>query len=133
MRADQATADAIEALVAETYRRMSTPGADPGELFDHPDMTAAGSGQDELMSGPEVVGQVARAIAGWGFTWTPEETTVWREGDVAWAQVLGHVVTRRDGVEETVPYRTTGVFALDGTAWRWRYWGGAEPQAEPRV
>lgn len=53
---------------------------------------------------------------------------------MAWAQVLGHVVTRRDGVEEHVPYWTTGVFARepDG-AWAWRYWGGSEPQAAARV
>lgn len=133
MRADQQTAAAIERLIAETYRRMSTPGADPGELFAHPDMAVAGSGQGELMYGPEVVGQVSRAIAGWGFTWTPEATRVWQEGDVAWAQILGHVVTRRDGAEEQVPYWTTAVFVHDGTAWQWRYWGGAEPQAEPKV
>ncbi len=133
MRADEDTVAAIEGLVAETYRRMSTPGADPGELFAHPDMTVAGSGQDELMYGPEVVGQVSRAIAGWGFRWASDETRIWQEGNVAWAQILGHVITRRDGVEESVPYWTTGVFVHDGTTWQWRYWGGAEPQAEPRV
>ena len=134
MLADEETRTEIDALVRETYRRMSTPGADPGELFAHPDMTVAGSGQGELMYGPEVVGQISRGIAGWGFTWTAEEVRVWREGDVAWAQVLGVVVTRRDGAEESVPYWTTGVFARDESAgWRWRYWGGAEPQAEPKV
>jgi SnoaL-like domain len=89
--------------------------------------------QGELMYGPEVVGNVAQTIAGWGFTWTPEDVRVWREGDVAWAQVLGVVVTRRDGIEAIVPYWTTGVFAREESGWRWRYWGGAEPQAEPRV
>ncbi len=133
MRADEQTSAEIGSLVRETYRRMSTPGADPGELFAHPDMTVAGSGQGELMYGPEVVGQVSRAIAGWGFTWTPEETRVWQEGNVAWAQILGHVVTRRDGVDETVPYWTTGVFVQEGGEWQWRYWGGAEPQATSRV
>ena len=133
MRADDQTAADIEALVAETYRRMSTPGADPGELFGHPEIAVAGSGQGELMYGPDVVGDVSRAIAGLGFTWTVEETRVWREGNVAWAQILGHVVTRRDGVEEKVPYWTTGVFVHDAAGWQWRYWGGAEPQAEPRV
>ena len=133
MRADDETYEAIESLVAETYRRMSSPGADPGELFAHSDMTVAGSGQGELMYGPEVVGQVSRAIADWGFTWTPEATRVWQEGNVAWAQILGHVVTRRDGREERVPYWTTGVFVHDGASWQWRDWGGAEPQTEPRV
>ncbi len=133
MDADTETSTQIEALIRETYRRMSMPGADPGELFAHDDMAVAGSGQGELMYGPEVVGQAARAIASWGFTWTPEQIRVWREGDVAWAQIVGHVVTRRDDVEAIVPYSTTGVFARDATGWQWRYWGGAEPQAEPRV
>ena len=133
MQADEPTVAAIEALVRETYRRMSTPGADPGALFSHPDMTVAGSGQGELMYGPEVVGEVSRAIAAWGFAWTPTEIRVWRDGDVAWAQILGHVVTRRDGIDEAVPYSTTGVFVHDATGWGWRYWGGAEPQAEPKV
>jgi hypothetical protein len=133
MLADEVTRNEIEALVRETYRRMSTPGADPGELFAHPDMTAAGSGQGELMYGPDVVGGVARAIAGWGFTWTPDEIRVWREGNVAWAQILGQVLTRRDAVEESVPYWATAVFVHDGLAWQWRYWGGSEPQATPRV
>jgi hypothetical protein len=133
MIADTETSSAIEALIRETYRRMSTPGADPGELFAHEDIAAAGSGQGELMYGPDVVGQASRAIASWGFTWTPEHVRVWREGDVAWAQILGHVVTRRDGADDVVPYWATGVFARDGGVWQWRYWGGAEPQAAPRV
>ena len=133
MQADEQTVMAIEALIRETYRRMSTPGADPGELFSHEDMAATGSGQGELMDGPAVLGQISRAIASWGFTWSPETIRVWREGEVAWARILGHVVTRRDGVEDLVPYVTTGVFAHDGAGWHWRYWGGSEPQAEPRV
>jgi hypothetical protein len=133
MDADTETSNAIEALIRETYRRMSTRGSDPGELFAHEDMAAAGSGRGELMYGPDVVGQASRAIASWGFTWTPERVRVWRRGDVAWAQILGHVAPRRDGAEETVPYWATGVFARDGSAWHWRYWGGAEPQAAPRV
>ena len=133
VQADEETSIEIEALIRETYRRMSTPGADPGELFAHEDMTVAGSGQGELMDGPDVVGRVSRTIASWGFTWTPEQIRVWREGDVAWAQVLGQVVALRDGVEENVPYWTTGVFVRGSDGWEWRYWGGAEPQAEPRV
>jgi hypothetical protein len=133
MIAEPETCVEIEALIRETYRRMSTPGADPGQLFAHEDITVAGSGQGELMYGPDVVGEVSRAIASLGYTWTPDQVRVWREGEVAWAQILGHVVTRRDGAERTVPYWTTGVFAHDSAGWHWRYWGGAEPQAEPQV
>lgn len=133
MRADEGTTAAIEALVRETYRRMSTPGANPGELFAHPDMTVAGSGQGELMAGPEVVGAVSASIASWGFTWDASAITVWREGNVAWAQILGSVHVVREGNDEVVPYWATGVFAHDADGWAWRYWGGAEPQAEPKV
>jgi len=133
VRADQATTAAIEALVRETYQRLSTPGSNPGELFAHPDMAVAGSGQGELMYGPDVVAAVAANIASWAFTWTPGQVTVWCEGDVAWAQVLGSVLTRRDEIEEQIPYWTTGVFARDPDGWHWRYWGGSEPQSSPRV
>jgi hypothetical protein len=134
MRADEGTTSQIEALVHETYRRMSTAGATPSAVFGHPDVAVAGSGQGELMYGPETVGQVSDHIATWGFDWVAEQMTVWQEGQVAWAQILGHVVTRRDGVEDSVPYWTTGVFARepDGT-WAWRYWGGSEPQEQARV
>ena len=68
-----------------------------------------------------------------GYEWTPDEISVWVRGPFAWAQILGHVTVRRDGTEEVVPYWTTGVFGRDADGWTWRYWGGSEPQAEPRV
>ena len=37
------------------------------------------------------------------------------------------------GGDELVPYWTTGVFGLDGGAWRWLYWGGSEPQESAKV
>ena len=112
---------------------MSTPGSNPGGLFAHPDTTVAGSGQGELAYGPAIVNGMAEAVASWGLTWTPDEVRVWVEGDVAWAQILGSVHVVREGVDELVPYWTTGVFARGAAAWEWRYWGGAEPQAEPKV
>ena len=54
---------------------------------------------------------MADAVSSWGFPWTVENVIVWQEGDVAWAQILGSVRTRRDGVEADVPYWSTGVFA----------------------
>ena len=133
MLADQDTRAAISDLVAETYRRMSTPGSDPGALMSHPDFAVAGSGLGELAYERSDVRAMADAVASWAFTWSVDKVTVWREGDVAWAQILGSVRTRRNGVEDDVPYWTTGVFAHDADSWHWRYWGGAEPQAEPRV
>jgi hypothetical protein len=133
MKAVGQTRDDIVALVRETYRRMSTPGSNPGKLMAHADMAVAGSGLGELAYGPDVVAGMAAAVASWGLTWAPGEITVWQEGDVAWAQVLGTVHVIREDRDEMVPYWTTGVFARDGDGWHWRYWGGAEPQESPRV
>lgn len=133
MRADSRTYDAIVELITETYRRMSTPGSDPAALMSHPDFAVAGSGLGELAYDHESVKGMADVVSSWGFPWTVENVTVWQQGDVAWAQILGSVRTRRDGVESDVPYWNTGVFAREDDAWSWRYWGGAEPQEEPRV
>lgn len=133
MRADAETQHAIAELVTETYRRMSTPGSDPAALFSHPDFAVAGSGLGELAYDPADVRGMADAVSSWAYTWSAETITVWLEGEVAWAQILGTVRTRRDGVESDVPYWTTGVFARVQDAWQWRYWGGAEPQEDPRV
>jgi hypothetical protein len=134
MRADSQTHDAIVELITETYRRMSTPGSDPAALMSHPDFAVAGSGLGELAYDPETVKGMADVVSSWGFPWIVQDVTVWQQGDVAWAQILGSVRTHRDGVESVVPYWNTGVFARgeDG-AWAWRYWGGAEPQEQPRV
>lgn len=133
VRADERTAADITALVKETYRRMSTPGSKPGEMFTHPDIAVAGSTVADLMYGPEVVGPVSAMIADSAFTWTPKQIMVWREGDVAWAQILGSVNARVDGVEKLVPYWTTGVFARDDKGWHWRYWGGSHPHEKAWV
>ena len=133
MKADDLCEAEIVALVHETYARLSTPDSNPGELMAHEDMTVAGSGLGELAYGPEVVGGMAAAVASWGFTWTAETVTVWREGNVAWAQILGFVQVARDDQDECVPYWTTGVFVKDAGDWHWRYWGGSEPQESARV
>jgi hypothetical protein len=133
MRASRETRAAIEALVDETDRRMSTPDSDPAALMSHPDFAVAGSGLGELAYDQEDIRGMADAVSSWGFTWSVEQITVWQEGDVAWAQILGSVRTARNGVEDLVPYWTTGVFGRDADGWRWRYWGGAEPQENPRV
>jgi SnoaL-like domain len=129
------TADerAIRELITDTYTAMS--GREPGtaRFFAHPDISIAGSGQGELVSGPEMAARMAEAVTRLGYRWSPDAVTVWVRDDFAWAQILGTVTVDRDGQHEVVPYWTTGVFGRDDGAWSWRYWGGAEPQAEPRV
>ena len=72
-------------------------------------------------------------IASHGLTWAPEQVKVWSRGDVAWAQILGYVEVTEDGAVARVPYWTTGVFGREADGWQWLYWGGSEPQENPRV
>jgi len=131
--ADDGTRRAIQALVEETYEAMSTPGSDVAGLFGAADIAIAGSGQGELWTGPDEVVGAATVVASWGLRWTPETVTVWRRGDVAWAQILGSVHVVRDAVDEVVPYWTTGVFGYERGRWHWLYWGGSEPQESAKV
>ena len=125
---------AIDALIRDTYAAMSSREPGTARFFAHPDIAIAGSGQGELVRGPEVAAQMAEGVTRLCYRWTPEELTIWVRGDFAWAQILGTVaVPADDGVGELVPYWTTGVFGRDEAGWSWRYWGGAEPQETPRV
>jgi ketosteroid isomerase-like protein len=133
MEADIDTSRAIRALVERTYQAMSTPDGDIAVFFGHDDIAVAGSGQGELFQGPDQVSKVARMIASQGLQWVPEQVKVWGRGEVAWAQILGHVEIVEDGVVQHVPYWTTGVFGWSPDGWQWLYWGGAEPQESPRV
>ena len=112
---------------------MSTPGSNVGEIFGTDDIAIAGSGQGELWSGADEAVAAATVVSSWGFRWTPEKVTVWRGGEVAWAQTLGSVRVVRGGADELVPYWTTGVFGLEDGRWRWLYRGGSEPQESAKV
>jgi len=131
--ADEQTSGAVRALIEQTYAAMSTPGSDVADLFGAADIAIAGSGQGELWTGPEEAVGAASVVASWGLGWSTGDVTIWRKGDVAWAQILGSVRVIRDGIDEVVPYWTTGVFGLEGELWRWLYWGGSEPQESPKV
>jgi hypothetical protein len=133
METDGDTDASIRALIDQAYQAMSTPGDGVAAVFGHELMTVAGSGQGELLYGPEQVISVARMIASHGLTWVPEQVKVWSRGDVAWAQILGYVEVTEDGAVTQVPYWTTGVFGREAHGWQWLYWGGAEPQENPRV
>jgi hypothetical protein len=133
MLAESATHVEILRLIQETYARLSTPDANAAGLMSHPDMTVAGSGLGELAYGPEAVRGMAEGVSSLGYQWEPETVTVWQEGNVAWAQILGSVQVKRNDHEDHVPYWTTAVFVKHSQSWEWRYWGGSEPQASPRV
>ena len=133
MLADEQAGREIRALIDATYEAMSTPGSNVAEIFGAGDIAISGSGQDELWRGPDEVVGAAAVVSSWGFRWVAEQVTVWRRGEVAWAQILGSVRVVREGVDELVPYWTTGVFGLDDGGWRWLYWGGSEPQESAKV
>ena len=133
MLADAQTGREIRALIESTYEAMSTPGSNVAEIFGADEIAIAGSGQGELWTGPDEVVGAATVVSSWGFRWAAEQVTVWRRGEVAWAQILGSVRVVREGIDELVPYWTTGVFGLDEGEWRWLYWGGSEPQESAKV
>lgn len=133
MATDEETRTQVVALIERTYRAMSTPGSPVDRIFNAPEIAITGSGIGEIFNGPAIAVQAAIAVSSWGFAWRAETIEVWRRGDVAWAQILGTVLVTRAGVEELVPYWTTGVFGLAVDGWQWLYWGGAEPQDPARV
>ena len=124
---------AITALIEETYAAMSSGDPGTSRFFAHPDIAIAGSGQGELVVGPDMAARMAAAVTDLGYRWTPDEILIWVRGDFAWARIIGRVTVGQDAAAEEVPYWTTGVFGRDSDGWTWRYWGGSEPQAEPRV
>jgi SnoaL-like protein len=124
---------AIRALIAATYAALSSGEPGSARYFAHADIAIAGSGQGELVNGPQQAALMAEGVTRLGYRWTPDDITIWVRGSFAWARILGHVTVTRDGAEEVVPYWTTGVFGREADGWTWRYWGGSEPQAEPRV
>jgi hypothetical protein len=133
MIADEQTRREIQTLIDDTYDAMSTPGSNVAEIFAAGDIAIAGSGQGELWTGPEDAVAAATVVSSWGFGWSADNVTVWRHGEVAWAQILGSVSVVRDGTSELVPYWTTGVFCLEAGRWSWVYWGGSEPQESAKV
>ena len=126
-------ATAIRTLIADTYAAMSSGEPGTARFFAHPDIGIAGSGLGELVTGPDMAARMADGVTELRYRWTPEEIDVWVRGAFAWARILGNVTVERDGLEDVVPYWTTGVFGREDGEWTWRYWGGSEPQAEPRV
>lgn len=124
---------AVEAIIRDTYSRLSTPGSHFTDLFSDPDLTIVGSGVGELFAGPDIACRAGAGLATAGFEWDPGDVTIWEHGDVAWAQIHGTVTVDNGDGAESVPYFTTAVFARVEGTWRWKYWGGSEPQEQPRV
>ena len=133
MIADAETQTAVQELIQTTYDAMSTPGSDVASLFGSADIAVVGSGQGEIWAGPDEAVGAATVVSSWGLRWTPDRTTIWRRGEIAWAQILGSVHVVREDTDEVVPYITTAVFGLEDGQWHWLYWGGSEPQESAKV
>src|SRR3954451_22980467 len=88
---------AIRDLIDATYAAMSSGESGTDRFFAHPDISIAGSGLGELVSGPEMAARMAEGVTGLGYRWTPDAITVWVRGDFAWAQVLGTVSFDHEG------------------------------------
>ena len=125
--------DTVEEIIRDTYSRLSTPRSQFTDLFCDPDLMIVGSGVDEVFAGPDIACRAGAGLATAGFDWNPGDITVWEHGDVVWAQIHGIVTVDGDDVPDSVPYFTTAVFAKVDGKWRWKYWGGSEPQEQPRV
>lgn len=123
----------IRALITDTYAAMSSGEPGTARFFAHPDIAITGSGLGEVVTGPDMAARMAEGVTRLGYRWTPEDIDVWVRGAFAWARILGTATVDRDGTDEVVPYWMTGVFGLEDGEWTWRYCGGSEPQAEPRV
>ena len=54
--------DAIRALIADTYAAMSSRKPGTARFFAHPDIAIAGSGQGELVAGPEQAARMADGV-----------------------------------------------------------------------
>lgn len=130
MIAEDAIRDEIAGLVRETMHRLSTADPALGQLFAHPDMTIVGSRVGEFYQGQDSVQALAKSATTWGFKWNLDEIIVWREGDLAWAQILLSVERAPDENHAIVPYRIAGVFSRDKAGWKWRHWGGSQPRED---
>lgn len=130
---DPVIRDSLNAFIAQTLKGFSTPGSDVAHLFGDPDIVISGSGLDEYFIGPEAAQEGITGVTSLGTRWEPRIVLSWMRGDIAWAQIRidGHVLEA--GEPAVVPYVATGVFARAGDSWTWLYWGGGEPQTEPRL
>ena len=94
-------------------------------------MSPAKSGADTLTVGYISAGSdtsmLIRGAQMQGISFTHDTLTIWQEGDVAWAQILGKVNTKLGETVVTNDYWTSAVFVRDAKGWHWRYWGGSEP------
>lgn len=133
MIADAATRKSLHGFIAQTLHALSTPDSGVAAYFADPDIVIAGSGLDEYFIGPEKAQAGVRWVTTLGIRWEPKVVLCWMQGGIAWAQIRidGHKMEA--GAPAVVPYVATGIFRRKTDGWTWLYWGGGEPQKEPRL
>jgi SnoaL-like domain len=133
MITDEATRESLNTFIARGLDKLSTPGSDVADTFSDPNIAIAGSGLDEYFMGPDEARSGMTWVSTLNLRWQPRVVVSWMCGDIAWAQIRMDVHKTKDAGTEIVEYVMTGVFGRDGDGWSWLYWGGGEPQKEPKV
>ena len=133
MITEPAIRDSLNEFIARTLEGFSTPGSDVAKYFASPDVAISGSGLDEYFMGPDAARSGITGVTASNVQWEPRIVVSWMRDRIAWAQIRidGHTV--EDGTQVTVPYVVTGIFERSGDEWGWLYWGGGEPQKQPRL
>jgi hypothetical protein len=133
MITDTAVRDSLNAFITETSAGLSTPGSDVAELFASPDVAISGSGLDEYFMGPDAAQSGISLVTTSKVRWEPRVVVSWMRDQIAWAQIRIDAHTVENGTPVVVPYVTIGIFERNGDEWGWLYWGGGEPQQQPRL
>lgn len=133
MISDAEIRESLNTFISQTLQALSTPGSDVARYFADPDVVIAGSGLDEYFIGPEEAQKGVEWVTTLNIRWEPRIVVSWMRADIAWAQIRidGHKM--ENGTPAIVQYVATGVFKRNGDGWTWLYWGGGEPQQEPRL
>lgn len=130
---DASTRESLNNFIASGLDALSTPNSNVRDYFSDPNVAIAGSGLDEYFIGPEAARSGMTWVTTLNLRWEPRVIESWMHGDIAWAQVRMDVHKTEDDVTQIVQYVMTGVFQLKADGWVWLYWGGGEPQKDPKV
>lgn len=125
--------ESLQIFIKQTLGAFSTPDSNASAYFSDPDIVISGSGLDEYFIGPEAAQSGIKWVTTLGIRWDPQLVVSWMHGDIAWAQIRINGHKMEDGVPAIIPYVATGIFRRSGESWTWLYWGGSEPQKEPRL
>jgi hypothetical protein len=94
------------------------------------DIGYAGSERDEKATGRDALTALLGKVflRDEAYAWKVETSTVHRYGPQAYVFTEAEGLVHSDaGVDDTFPYRVSGMVELVGDRWRWRHCQGGEP------